>query len=797
MGTLQMLWERIIAVVASVVTFFTGLFGGGSRMEQPFKNDYTIPETVVPYSRMGTAPKTDWTAKYLWDSSDGSEENVWMCFRKTVALSEAPDSLTAYVSADSRYWLYINGECVVFEGGVKRGPTADGSYYDTVEIGPYLKPGENIIAALVWYWGKDTSYSNTDSGKAGFLFEAGRIRSDRTWKARRHPAYRNDPGRTQPNYRLPESNIYYDARKEPGDWLSPGFDDGAWENAAEYGVGGCAPWGKLYPRGIPLLKDHGRKDYENSGDFVGRVILRRTKLTLDLPYNAQCTPYLKIEAPAGKKIRITTENTRLGAVSDTYVTKNGVQEFEALGWFNGEHVTYRIPAGVKILSLQYRETGYDTAFSGIFTCGDERLNTLWQKSLRTLYVTMRDNFMDCPDRERAQWWGDVTNEMAMMMYSLDAKAYLLYQKGVASMLGHVDPDTRVLQTVVPISRDYFELPMQQLAGICGFWTYYLYTGDADFLAAVYDAAVDYVGLWTVGGSGLVEHRGGSWDWMDWGGGADVPAIENAWYYYALSCIRNMAEALGRDSEGIASVMERIRIGYASLWTGNGYSSGGRPDDRANALAVLSGLAEEEKYDVLTDVLTKTTNSSPYMEYYVLEALCRMERYEEAMNRMLQRYDGMIREDYSTLWEHWYKIEGTRNHAWSGGPLVVMSKYFAGIRPVEAGYREFVIRPQTAVSDRLNCVVPTVRGYIRLSAEKTGGAFSLDVSVPGDTTAYLYVPYEKGQTVTCNGSVVYRNGSFSEKEGISFAGTEKGFVVFSVASATDRTLRLEARPSLPQ
>ena len=252
---------------------------------------------------------------------------------------------------------------------------------------------------------------------------------------------------------MPESNINYDARKEIGDWLSPTFDDSKWENATELGKGGSAPWGSLYPRGIPMLKDYGLKDYENSAEYKNKSHIIKKVITLDIPYNAQCTPYLKIHSKAGKKIRIFTENTRLGAVSDTYVTKNGEQEFEALGWFNGEHISYEIPAGVKILELKYRETGYNTEFSGIFNCNNDEMNTLWQKSLRTLYVTMRDNYMDCPDRERAQWWGDVTNEMAMSMYALDANSYLLYQKGVACMLGHIDKETNVLQTVVPISQE--------------------------------------------------------------------------------------------------------------------------------------------------------------------------------------------------------------------------------------------------------------------------------------------------------------------------------------------------------
>lgn len=785
--------NRIISFFLAIILFFSEMFAGVFNMKPYFKNEYTIPESTVPYTRISTAPKTDWTARFIWDSSDGSEENVWMCLRKTVDVSQVPETLNAYICADSKYWLYINGETAVFEGGVKRGPSPDDSYFDCVDIAPYLKSGKNVICALVWYWGKDTSFSSTDSGKAGFIFEAGDIISDKSWKVWRSTAYLKDSSLLQPNYRLPESNICYDARKEADGWLFADFDDSLWKNAKEYGSGGCAPWGKLYPRGIPMLKDYGLKDYENSDEYKGRTFKLKKAITLDIPYNAQCTPYLKIEAKSGKKIRIVTENTWIGAVSDTYITKDGEQEFEALGWFNGEHITYEIPVGVKILELKYRETGYNTEFSGLFECENEELNTLWQKSLRTLYVTMRDNYMDCPDRERAQWWGDVTNEMAMSMYSLDADSYLLYQKGVACMLGHTDSVTNVLQTVVPSTDSYFELPVQQLAGICGFWTYYMYTGDRDFLRSVYDASVKYVNLWTIGENNLVGHRAGSWDWMDWGINADTAAIENAWYYYALSSIKNMSEVLGENSDGISALMSRIRTGYESLWTSKGYKSRGviTPDDRANALAVISGLAEEKKYGVIASVLSKRYFSSPYMEYYVLEALCRMDRYDAAKSRMLKRYGAMIKEDYSTLWENWIKAEGTSNHAWSGGPLVIMSKYFAGIRPVSAGYEKYVIKPQFTGQDTLRCVVPSVKGYISVTEIKKEDSFSLDAALPADAEAVIYIPYSDGQTIKCGGSVIYQGGHFTGADGIRFVQSENGCAVFSVKPSSAINLHFEA------
>ncbi|MBO5064494.1 MAG: alpha-L-rhamnosidase N-terminal domain-containing protein [Clostridia bacterium] len=764
--------QTIISYLATAGAFISSLFPSGNTALVPYTNDYKIPENIPGYSVISTEEKSHWTAKWIWDKENLTENNVWMCFNKKVNLDKAPEKLIAHISADSKYWLYINGETVVFEGSVKRGPNKTDGYYDSIDIAPFLKTGENSICALVWFWDNETSYSYSSSGQGGFLFEAiGKnitIISDKSWKVKRNNAY-IDSSLYPPNYRLPEYSIYYDSREDMSNWLNEAYDVSSWENATEYTVGGKGAYGKLFPRGIPFLKDYGLKAYENSDVYENYTVskLFGEKITVDIPYNAQITPYLKVKAPAGKKIRITTENTLIGAVSTTYITKEGEQEFEALGWVNGEHITYKIPKGVTVVSLMYRETGYDSAFCGDFRCDDEFMNSLWQKSLRTLYVTMRDNFMDCPDRERAQWWGDVTSEMIMTMYSLDSNSYLLYQKGVEAMLSHID-DTKVLQTVVPISGDYFELPVQQLAGIVGFLTYYEYTGDKAFVEKVYEPSLDYLKLWEIGENNLVVHREGSWDWPDWGNKADMTAIENAWVYYALSATEEMAEILGKtdDISFITQRKDTIAKGYKTLWTEEGFKSDDvrKPDDRANALAVLSGLANEDRYDTIKNVLTTTKNSSPYMEYYVLEALCKMGEYELAKDRIKDRYEDMMFEDYSTLWEFWDSWRGTKNHAWSGGPLVIMSKHFAGIAPLEAGYEKVKIEPQYSLSDNLSCTVPTVKGLITLNYEKLDGEYIISLTVPQDTEAVLYVPDDA--VVNVNSKLYYQNGEYvnSDKKG---------------------------------
>ena len=83
-----------------------------------------------------------WHANYIWDAT--TQNNQWMCFRKKVNLTQSQiKDVTAQIAVDSKYWLYINGEMVIREGGLKRGETMHSIYYDEVDITHYLKEGEN------------------------------------------------------------------------------------------------------------------------------------------------------------------------------------------------------------------------------------------------------------------------------------------------------------------------------------------------------------------------------------------------------------------------------------------------------------------------------------------------------------------------------------------------------------------------------------------------------------------------------------------------------------------------------
>ncbi|MDE6925650.1 MAG: hypothetical protein K2P59_10405 [Acetatifactor sp.] len=711
--------------------------------------------------------------KWIWKNGEHNE-NTWMCFVKKVRVEKIPQTAVAKIAVDSKYWLYINGSLAVFEGGVKRGPTRNSTYYDEIDIAGRLRAGENTIAVLVWYFGKN-GFSHLSSGRGGLLFEADLndeiISSDHFWRVMKHPAYvKPDDSDSPANFRLSESNIYFDGARDIGQWYSEDYDTSLWEHADVICNANEGAYGTLQKRIIPQFRDYGVRNYENSADFESYTTTEETTLKLKLPYNAQITPCLEISAERGKRISVRSDtyddllyDTK--SVMSVYYTKDGKQQYECLGWLNGEYMYYTLPAGITIHKLQYRETGYDTEFAGSFECDDAFLNKLWEKSLRTLYITMRDTFMDCPDRERVQWWGDVNVEMQMMMYCLDRKALLLYQKGADSMAGWA-ADTGYILTVVPSGTEQFELPLQNLSGIWGFSYYYDYTGDISLMETVYPMSRKYLLDYKMNSDGLVEHRSGSWDWPDWGENADIAPMENAWYCMALESCKKMAalliqntdkavpaenraketcfteEALTSDIALYNERIESIRKHYDRMFLKDGYyyneTANRKPDDRANALAVLSGLAGQDLYDGILNLLQSTENASPYMEKYVLDAICEMGYTDEAVKRMKKRYREMVDYEYSTLWEYWDK-GGTLNHAWSGGPLITMSKYIAGIRPLDTAYQTFEIKPRMGSLHFIKCKVPSIKGDIVLEIRKTAEQVSMSVKIPENTTAEVYLP----------------------------------------------------------
>ena len=693
-----------------------------------------------------------------------------MCFRHDVTLKKIPATLPAVLAADSVYWFWINGLAVVEQGGLKRGPTPTGSYADCLDLASHLRPGTNQVAALVWYFGIGSS-SHMDSGQGGFLLDAPlpELRTSARWRVRIHPGYDARPANAPP-WRplrfehsqlrtlppppgsldvLSESVVQFDARADQPDWLTAATG-AEWRSADEKGVAPAEPWGELVARPIPQFRMEAPREYLNP-DELGLPREGPVTLVGKLPANLQVQPRLRVRAQAGKQVVIKAERSHRAA---TYITCAGEQCFEVPVWSNGESVTYTVPEGVTVLWLGYRETRYATGFPGTFHCSDALLNRLWDKCGRSMLVNIRDTYMDCPDRERSQWPGDMANTATSGYYVFDRSVDRLFQKAMREFLAWQTGDG-VLWGAVPAGRfrgKFREFPAQSLAAIAvGLPHHIEQTGDMDLARTAVPRIRRYLlGCWKTDEDGLpiprpvnTDWEDGTGNWMDWGAGIDPRLLETVWYGWGLKALDQVREWAGLPADAevtarrqsVSAAFDRVFWDRkVKAYRTPGYTE--QPDDRGNALAVCAGLAPPRRQEALVALLTQTHLASNYMERYPVEALFLLEQPHAALKRLLRRYEADIRAPYSTLPEFFGQIS---NHGWGAWPATTMVSRVAGIRPLRPGYEEFLVDPRPGGLTHIAVRFMTVRGEISVTWKETGTQARLLVECPPQTSATIVVP----------------------------------------------------------
>ncbi len=670
--------------------------------------------------------KVKLSANWIWQQQNTVPDDK-VVFRKNVHLDKHVDSAVTYIAVDTKYWLYINGRLMIFEGGLFRESMPGCGYADKIDIAGYLHAGENIITLLCWYYGNH-GRNNVDSKQAGLIFqcEALGICSDSSFKCLRHPAYYK-PGEPHPSYLYGGHNIGFNASLDIGNFTTLDFDDSNFENARVFEN---TIWGDLYERPVPQIKI-------SEVTKCDEMVYCEDKYTARLPYAMQFIPSIEIEAEGGEVIDIRSDRYQVnGGPGDEYnsynghrveyVCKPGLNKFESIDYLFGEEIIVSTSKPVSLLSVGYRDSGYDTEITGSFNCDCEIVNKLIEKSARTLKVCMRDNFMDCPDRERGQWIGDVSVQIPQIFFVLDEKAVLLAGKAICDFINLRKGD--VLVGNVP-GTHAAELPSQSLNAVSEWGMiaqYYKYTGDKEMLALAFTPCINYLKLWKMQADGLVSSRSGNWKWFDHLYNVDEKVLENAWYYSALCFAETMACATDNHlyDELIQSRKRSIEENFDKhFWKGRYYSSTDFVDDRANAMAVLSGLCKKENYEKVMKILVSVFNSTVYMENYVLIALCEMGYVNEAYKRMVSRYYNLAVNDNTTLWEDFY-ILGTKNHAWSGAPVTIAFKYFMGIDTTDA-FKTFTVNPVKSLFKKMSCRFNLENGIVAIDVDNYGQKIAVD------------------------------------------------------------------------
>ncbi len=815
--------KRTIKTVVSIALVVSMLFSAAtvSGFAAPEKLPNNAEAIVPRGSDAFEKSSYEFNAKWIWSETDNGARNRWMAFRKDISLDKVPEKVTAKIAADSKYWLYINGELAVFDGQLKRGaallkkdiyPTGStaqpnlsqmiqevATYFDEVDITPYLKEGENTIVALVWYFGNE-GHSHVGSGKGAFLFESkmndNLIISDSSWKVSRHMGYQ--PSAQISGY-AQEYQIVYDARNGFNDFYKPEFDVSSWANAKEIGNAGDKPWNELWPRTIPEWKLSDLYTFKTNDPLVSKS---GTTYTLSLPTNIQFTPYIKVKAQAGKQIVISCPNS--GNTSVTYTTMGGQngeaieQEYESPSWMNWWFIRFNIPNDVEIIDIGYRESGYKTDFLGYFNSDDNFFNTLWRKARDTVYVNIRDTFMDCPDRERTAWLGDAVNEMEIAYYSMSPTVFDAVRKDISVRINWQNAEGSIPTTAPATFRhnEYAELTAQSLAGVMSWFKYYLNSGDKTTLEIAYPSLQKYMDMFKLEEQNYtVPHMRGAgvntvhqW-WIDWGGNIDKDLCENIWSYIGVLTLVDFARELG-DTANLAryeKLRDQMKAKFdLTFWNGKEYRSTtytGPADDRGQALAVYAGLVSPDKYPIIKDILLKNKFASPYMVKYSIEALYLMGYPDAAEQRMKESYANDVPLSDPTFSEGWGG-GGTKNHGWSGGGLITLSGYAAGVRPLEPAYTKFIVAPQMASIKSIDAGVPTINGVINVKARNAANKFDLTVNVPDGSVGLIGIPRLKTDTaVKCGDIIVWDNGVVkSSVPGLEYSHTDFSHIYFNAQPA---------------
>jgi len=188
-------------------------------------------------------------AKWIWLPQEEPVINQYVNFRRVFALNAKPATATLHLSVDTDFVLFVNGE------EAARGQFSDypeRKTYTSVDVTGKLRAGENVIAVLAYYKGRN--FSTYRAGKAGLIvaLEAGetRVVSDDSWRARQSPAFQSGD--------MPVVTVQlgftaeFDGRLDDA-WTQVGYDDDGWICAQALAGPTDGFWIELLPRPVPLL----------------------------------------------------------------------------------------------------------------------------------------------------------------------------------------------------------------------------------------------------------------------------------------------------------------------------------------------------------------------------------------------------------------------------------------------------------------------------------------------------------------------------------------------------------------
>ncbi|MBR2024662.1 MAG: alpha-rhamnosidase, partial [Clostridia bacterium] len=389
---------------------------------------------------------------------------------------------------------------------------------------------------------------------------------------------------------------------------------------------------------------------------------------------------------------------------------------------------------------------------GSFRCDNEGINKLWDVCAYTMLLNSREGFFDGIKRDRWVWSGDAYQSYLVNYYLACDKDIV---RRTVRMLRGSDPIKKHINTIC----DYTFL------WICSIWDYYFYTGDKDFLCDIYPDMLDMMSFieGRLGKDKMYERKSDDWVFIDWSTfDSNGPmCAEQMVLTRAYECLGKCANLLGDKSmatkckKRVDYMKEQINLLYWNEEKGafiDDYNSGKNNVTRhANIFALLFDYTTEKRKEKITKnvIFNKeiTPITTPYFEFYELDAMCQLGNFEYFTDMLDSYWGGMLRLGATTIWEEFDptksgiehytmyggKYEKSLCHAWGASPIYLLGKYALGVVPTKAGFESYTVTPNLMGFGEIEGKVPTPNGEIYVKANKK--EISVLSPIDGGTLVY--------------------------------------------------------------
>lgn len=754
----------------------------------------------IAFWQMGLLVPSDWKAKWIRQStveSPGHQPSP--IFRKQFSAAKKIASATAFITSHGMYEAFINGQRVgddyLTPGWTSYQKRLQYQVYDVTSL---LQDSQNSVGVMLgsgWFRGRlawEVKNQNIFGSELGLLFQllikytdgsSATIVSDESWK--------------QSTGSLISSSLYdgevNDARLEKTGWSKPGYDDKNWSAVKTFDFDNS----KLIATSNEPVKRH---------EILNPVKIFKTpagEQVVDFGQNMVGYVQFKVSGTAGDKITIKhaevldkagnfyTTNLRTAKQEAVYILKGGDEEtfdthFTFYGFryvkIEGFKGTLK-PDQLKAIALYS-----SMKTTGSFECSNPLINQLQQN----IQWGQKDNFVDvptdCPQRdERLGWTGDA--QVFSNTAAFNMRVDNFFSKWLKDLTADQLPNGSVPYVIPNVlgPKSQGSTGWADAATIIP-WNMYCIYGNKKILQEQYGsmkAWVDYMNdnsknsLWNTGfhiGDWLFYRPSDDPDGMS--AVTDKYLIAQCFYAHSTQLLINSAQVLAKtdDVAKYQAILDKIKIAFVKEYiTPNGKLTSGT--QTAYILALNFDLFPEaqraeaakklvDNIKLYNNHLTTGFLGTPYL----CDVLTRFGYLDVAFTLLTQEtYPSWlypVKMGATTIWERWDGIKedgnfqnpdmNSFNHYAYGAIGDWMYRTIAGINISEgsAGYKRISIRPRMGGGlTHASAKLETYYGKLSSSWKLTDGKFSMEVTIPANTTATIYIPTRANQTVTSSGKAL--------------------------------------------